>query len=343
MDAFIALILSLSLVVSSTGFTSVASGGSEPHSTSAPASRAFIAEATRTVTIYSLDKDSFNQFIDNPTRSILEQNSEAVPAQVFTPLGGLFDRGQAKPFKVGWRLVSFAGNTEKLETLVGAKISDSAIIYTKPGLNMAIWVKTDRGNYFLEIVAKPILDRYRPSLIDDIPPDRYSYRYIIHDEAKFRELFWLPDVVPQEDVRLIIDGVDVTQDTYIKLNYQYDYVELSLPTIAQLLGATVEWQNNTDAIISYQGTDYILNTTRPYFSDACNPDNFLGRTDGKLYRSYFQALERDFIIDSHSVDGFLEGRFFVDINIDFVTGIVSIDTVETWWGVSNTNQFERNS
>jgi len=46
MDAFIALILSLSLVVSSTGSTSVASGDSESRPTSAPASRALIAEAT---------------------------------------------------------------------------------------------------------------------------------------------------------------------------------------------------------------------------------------------------------------------------------------------------------
>lgn len=65
-----------------------------------------------------------------------------------------------------------------------------------------------------------------------------------------------------KNCKLIVNGKDITSGNYVKLNYEYHYAELPLTLVMKALGAKVEWQSNTTAMITFGGKDYILDTTK---------------------------------------------------------------------------------
>lgn len=115
--------------------------------------------------------------------------------------------------------------------------------------------------------------------------------------------------------KLYINGIELSNDHYVKLNYEYQYVELPLLATLDLLGAQISYQNNI-ILIEYNNTSLKLDTNRNDFGLKIIPgvDNAVRKRVGS-----------ELIVDSEST-GLFSKMMGATIQIDFDKSVVCIET-----------------
>lgn len=126
--------------------------------------------------------------------------------------------------------------------------------------------------------------------------------------------------------KLVVKGKEIAVSNHIKLNYEHQYAELPLTAIMKELGARVEWQSKTTAKITFNGKDFILDTTKGSLVEMGKTFNVLVVAPGSKHGTFYRVVNNEFIIDSDSAKLLLINIMGVKISVDYDYRIVNINT-----------------
>lgn len=125
---------------------------------------------------------------------------------------------------------------------------------------------------------------------------------------------------------LIINGVELSSAHYVHLDHEWCYAELPLAAVVEALGATVEWDSDTTARITYHDSHYKLDVSKNSLVKNGNLFNMIATPPGEPY-GFHQMIGTEFVVDSNSLR-LLISSMGADIHIDYENSVVSIDSVE---------------
>ena len=132
-----------------------------------------------------------------------------------------------------------------------------------------------------------------------------------------------------KNCRLLVNGKDISSENYVFLNHDDGYADLPLTAIAEALGASVEWKDETTATIAHKGKQYILDTEQ-YFLREKNEnsvEDFLLIPPGAVNVVRGRIIGDDFVISNVVIRRFIT-RLGAKISIDYDASIVYIDTID---------------
>jgi len=193
------------------------------------------------IAIYTLSSNIFNQFIGNPSVDILNETTEGISKHVYPDQGEVFYRGLASPLRINNLLMSFAGDTAELEKYLAqngitATVENTALIYNKPKIPVAIWIKTDQSNFFIAVEDEPISGL--TALPNNWNVNNFTYVYTLYEQAAYCEEFKIDTRV--EDAKLIVKGKDITAGNHVKINFEYQLAEIPITALLKALGVKIE-------------------------------------------------------------------------------------------------------
>lgn len=129
---------------------------------------------------------------------------------------------------------------------------------------------------------------------------------------------------------LLVKGKDIAPDNYVKFFENKNYAELPLTAILEEFGATTTWQSETEAIITLNGKNYILDAEKCTLKEENSTVNILtplfapgiaGVADIPMYRTYGD----DFIVDNYTLQGALKNLdLYYTVKVDYKTETVII-------------------
>ena len=129
--------------------------------------------------------------------------------------------------------------------------------------------------------------------------------------------------------RLLVNGQDISSESYVFLNQEYGYAELPLTAIVKALGGDVEWENEMKATIEYNGKQYILDAEQYFLrvKGGNSVGDFLLIPPGAVNVPSGQIVGDEFVINDIVIRRFIT-RLGAKITIDYDTAIIYIDTID---------------
>ncbi|MBE6802474.1 MAG: hypothetical protein E7530_06295 [Ruminococcaceae bacterium] len=158
---------------------------------------------------------------------------------------------------------------------------------------------------------------------------------ILNSETGEKEIYVQYSVPPIETQVhyhqvLLVNGKDIAPDNYVKFFEIKNYAELPLTAILEEFGATTVWQSETEAIITLNEKNYILDAEKCTLKEENSTVNILtplyapgtaGVTDIPMYRTYGD----DFIVDNYTLQGALKNLgLYYTVKVDYKTETVII-------------------
>ena len=133
----------------------------------------------------------------------------------------------------------------------------------------------------------------------------------------------------KNNCRLIVNGRDISSESYVFLKHDERYAELPLTAIVKALGASVEWKSETVAIILHNEKEYVLDTDQySLVQKGGNAlENFLAPPPGLTIGQNGKIIKGEFVISSNVIQKFIK-RLGAKINLDYIQSIIYIDTVD---------------
>ena len=121
--------------------------------------------------------------------------------------------------------------------------------------------------------------------------------------------------IQKSNCKLIVNGRDITDSAYVFLHADIQDAEIPLTTVLKELGAHVQWSDNANVIITYDG--------RSCSFDTSLYDYGLPQAPGS--RFYIRRIVgNEVIMDLTSVTGFIVHWFNKQIIINYEDGVIEI-------------------
>lgn len=151
-------------------------------------------------------------------------------------------------------------------------------------------------------------------------------------EKEFYVQYSVPPIETQVHYHqvLLVNGKDIAPDNYVKFFEIKNYAELPLTAILEEFGATTVWQSETEAIITLNEKNYILDAEKCTLKEENSTVNILTPiyapgmaevADIPMYRTYGD----DFIVDNYTIQGALKNLGFNHtVKVDYKTETVII-------------------
>jgi len=272
-------------------------------------------------------REVFYEFIRNPKQSLLEQEGNETDTYMFS-------ESIDYPGKIRYEILSsdtveiydnhdeinipylhitinnillnFVGNKNEIgkylkQNGITGNIESIIILAVYDYSPRTIWVEVDQENYFITIDE-----------MYNINEETNVYR--IYNHSEYYEKFKV------KDGKLIVNGKDITSDNYIKIHYRY--AEFPLVETIKALGAKVEWQSKTTALVTYNNKKYIIDTIEYSFAEIGSIDNIIETPPGGY--SFYQVIGDDFILDSDLMK-YVVNYMGANINIDYENLTITIN------------------
>ena len=125
---------------------------------------------------------------------------------------------------------------------------------------------------------------------------------------------------------LILNGVELSSAHYVHIDYEWRYAELPLTAVVEALGATVEWDSDTTARITYRDSLYKLDVSKNSLVKKGNRFNVIALPPGEP-NGFYLMIGSEYVIGSNSLE-YLLRSMGASIQIDYENSVVSIDSVE---------------
>lgn len=130
--------------------------------------------------------------------------------------------------------------------------------------------------------------------------------------------------------KLFVNGKDIAPDNYVKFYEIKNYAFVPFTAILKEYGATVKWTSESDAIITLNGKNYILDAEKCTLKEENGTENLLipyfapgteSEKDAPLYTRY----KDDFIVDNYTLQGALkELGFSYTVDVNYKTETITI-------------------
>jgi hypothetical protein len=290
------------------------------------------ADSMTRITLYDVRRDVFNEFLDNPSRAILERDTEDIVAISYPELISDSYVWSAHRLHVNSKLIAFAGSPQALESFltengIVATVKDSALLFTRIHIPVAIWVNTDGGDYFIAIKEIPPAPRSEPIFVRDSANEWYEHSYTLFCQADFCDQYRIPIETPAENLTLIVLGNDITEGHYVGLNYEYRYAELPFFAVLEAVGATIKWDSPVTAFVTLEGIEYYMNVALGTLIDLEDSTDILFPGFGSEHKMYYEITDGELIIDSDTMNNVLFDCKIVT-RVDYITGVISLVRIE---------------
>ncbi len=261
------------------------------------------------------NREDFESFLKDPTLVIPDLTERFVLAnceETYCPAGEL--RSIITP-----TLFDFVTQKANLQSYladneVNAKVKD-AVLIDSFGSPMTIWIKTDDKDYYIVI-------------------ERFTYgSYSYEDDISKYELFTHEEYTTFFSIKpasLLVNGELIGDEKPAKL-YSY-YADIPLVMVLESLGATVSWQDATNATIVFNDKTFKLNLSEQKSSGqniAYLPTLYeTGSDDGLdllflVHGGYvfIEAVDKEVYMDNHSFRCTLSSM----MDIEYLDIIMDID------------------
>ena len=178
--------------------------------------------------------------------------------------------------------------------------------------------------YLVLPIVFSLIARCPPNAILPMPTDESSLPAFtsIHSEAENTSG---GDKKVDTNCKLFVRGEDISAEHYVAINMEKRYAVLPFTAVVEALGAKIEWESETTAMIIIDHEEYLLNVDENSLTMPGSVFNFLGVQGGATHGSYYQVIEGEFVVDSDSMLLLLYRAMGAKISINYDALIVSID------------------
>jgi len=268
-------------------------------------------------TLYELGRDSFYNFIENPSQIFLEESRRIVALSKLSNSSLIKHEflnenpivtGEADTFRLSssWlvygSLVDFAGNTAALEKYLSqngvAGTIDNVALLHLANVPVTIWLSVNQASYFITVEHK---SGYFAR----------GYNYSLYNHSDYVKKFGV------KDGTLIVNGNDITDGNYVKIDIAYRLALLPLMATFEELGADVKWIDNATISITYNAKEYVLDTGAVSFIDVEENKNIPLFLDGGTGYAFFQIIDNDLILDSPTMNIILRELTDLKLTINY--------------------------
>ena len=261
------------------------------------------------VTVYYLDYDSFNEFTANPSEDILKQKVNNTATDVFSKNTAVYNEN-GRNMKIGRylpvyaSLVDFVNDRGMLEKFLNdngfAGNIENVSMLEIQNMPVTIWLKTDNSNYFITVD-----ERYDDVIGED--GSKYVYRLYTYPDycGKFGD----------KDGKLIVNGKDITDGNYVKVNYSGAYIPLR--PVMENLGAVLEWNAETNSVLIFcNGKKYVFDIDNHSLYEAGTSNNMLIPPPGGGEIGYCKITDGRTIMNDYTLRVFIR-LMDAKINVDY--------------------------
>jgi len=138
------------------------------------------------------------------------------------------------------------------------------------------------------------------------------------------ELQYTEEQLAEVNCRLIVNGTDITEGNYVRINHEQKNTELPILAISRALGAEINWlpcepypiKECCIVEISYGIGCLYLDTSKPGFQFLVPED-----TPAQVRK----LMGKEIIMDGNSIEGPLHHGFGIEILVDYENSIIYID------------------
>lgn len=120
----------------------------------------------------------------------------------------------------------------------------------------------------------------------------------------------------EDNCRLVVNGKDISDGLYVKMKAKYNNTEIPLLAVLKELGAQVQWKDTSVVTVQFKDSAFEIDTEKEQFGILIPPGT---------RQAVRKVVEKEIIIDSNSVEGFLLYNTGAVISIDYEKAIISID------------------
>ncbi len=134
-----------------------------------------------------------------------------------------------------------------------------------------------------------------------------------------------------DNCTLIINGKDITNGNYVRINHAKHYAEIPFTTVIQELGAKVEWKDDSKAVVKYDGRKYILNTNEGTLVEKWDKHklNQIMPAGGQQHKVVCKVVDNELIVDSNSSRYFIFVVMGANMKVDYNKNAVNIESNNT--------------
>lgn len=123
----------------------------------------------------------------------------------------------------------------------------------------------------------------------------------------------------EDNCRLVVNGKDISDSLHIKMKAKYNNTEIPLLAVLKELGAQVQWKDSAVVTVQFKDSAFEIDTEKEQFGILIPPGT---------RQAVRKVVEKEIIIDSNSVEGFLLYKTGAVISIDYEKAIISIDSTK---------------
>lgn len=129
----------------------------------------------------------------------------------------------------------------------------------------------------------------------------------------------------QNNCRLLLNNLEIGSDCYVNINFEQHYAELPLIRVLKKMVASIVWQNHSDAVISINDNEYLLNIDKCTLKKQGLEVNYLAVPPGSNHGMICKMVSEEFICDTDTLLYFLVYEIGAKMNIDYLNAIIYID------------------
>lgn len=236
------------------------------------------------VQIYKISRDTFESFLSKPsveTLSIVDSQSYIYPEN-----GQWYVTHNVSRFPIQQSLIDFVGNQTEIESYllqhnINGKIKNT-LIFEAPYVPLTLWVQTDEENVFITINEQT---------------EDALYVYRCYTSSDYNEKYGCVYAL------LNVKGKNITDDVPVKM--YYNYADIPFTSVLKSLGATLTWESDSKAKITFNEKIYILDVENCELYEAENKtENMLYQIDGG--RIFVYPAGQELMVDSNTLVCVLE-------------------------------------
>lgn len=126
-----------------------------------------------------------------------------------------------------------------------------------------------------------------------------------------------------------VNGKDIAPENYVKFYKTKNYVLLPFTAVLEEFGAVTKWENETEAVISLNGTNYTLDTEKCRLTAVGKTANYL---EVNFYGSkvpddipMYKTVNGEFVVDNYTLQSALNSLGFdCTVTVDYDTETATI-------------------
>ena len=249
------------------------------------------ANSSKQIIVYQINRTQFQEFLSTPSADVLD--SYGANRLCYPQDGEWLHIIDLRRVPIKQQLLDFCGDVHTLEKCLTDRgisaVIERALMIDTPHVPLTLWLDTTAGNYYITV----------HNLSDEKPT------YAFYSESEYRDMYLCAEA------SLYVNRKEVITDTPAIV--YHNYADIPLLAVLEAMGADLKYESDMLTAISFQGTNYYLDTEkyRLYVADS-ESHNLIASLQGGT--SFVYSVGRELMMDDAMLRATLE-NMGIDANI----------------------------